>query len=111
MYILSYFFAAFDLDVTITTSPPGLVHNAATYLVLECQVLNAVGSYSYQWSSDCTGDCFVTSQVSSVISRNALHSADSGNHTCTVTDSVGNSGMQTVSIDIIGKKPSYIMYL
>ena len=97
------FTAALDLNVTIAISPPGLVHDAATYLVLECQVSNAVGSYSYQWSSDCTGNCFVMSQISPVISRNALRSADSGNHTCMVTDSVGNSGIQTVSIDITGK--------
>lgn len=96
------FTSVLDLNVTISTVPPGLVHNAATHLVLTCQVLNAIGSYSYQWSSDCTGDCFVRTQVSPVISRSALHSADSGNHTCTVTDSVGNSGIQTVSIDVIG---------
>lgn len=35
--------------------------------------------------------------------QTALHSIDSGNHTCSVTDAFGNRGMATVQIAVVGK--------
>lgn len=36
------------------------------------------------------------------IMKDVLHAVDSGNHTCTVVDDVGNSGNSTVEILISG---------
>ena len=95
--------AAYELNTTIISSRPDNTYSAATDLSLECQVSCGIGGYSYQWSSDCTGDCFIASQNASLVSRSALHSTDSGNHTCIVVDGVGNMGSETMSINVVGE--------
>ena len=37
------------------------------------------------------------------ITQTALHSVDSGNHTCSVTDALGNQGMTTIQVTVVGK--------
>lgn len=39
----------------------------------------------------------------STVFSNALHSIDSGNHTCSVTDALGNIGTATTEIVVHGK--------
>ena len=38
-----------------------------------------------------------------MLTEPALHSIDSGNHTCRVTDAFGNSGTATIEITVTGK--------
>ena len=38
------------------------------------------------------------------VTTSALHSVDSGSHTCSVTDYAGRSGNDTVTISITGEK-------
>ena len=74
---------------------------------LTCQVDSTstppVGTVSYEWTSTCSGDCFVLrqSQAGNVTTQ-YLKAADAGTHTCTVTDSVGNSGSSSTTISTTG---------
>ena len=53
--------------------------------------------------STCSGDCFVLQQSSQeIVMRDVLHSVDSGNHTCSVVDDVGNTGSTTVEVLVSG---------
>ena len=63
----------------------------------------ATGGVTYQWTSTCHS-CFV-SGTSQSITRTRLVSTDAGNHTCTATDSDGNSGRADTEMRIIGKTP------
>jgi len=47
-------------------------------------------------------NCFVQGQTENTIEKNILHSVDSGNHTCTVTDDVGNTGSATYEVRVTG---------
>ena len=95
--------AAIELDVTIASTVFGPILNVAGLLTLTCQAQGGTEEFSYQWSSTCTGSCFITDQVSRSVTRDALRSSDSGNHTCVVLDSAGNSGTGSVTISVIGK--------
>ena len=57
------------------------------------------GSVSCQWSSTCR-DCLFQSSTSCSIKRAAVHSGDSGIHTCVATRDDGLTG--TASIDFTG---------
>ncbi len=99
-----------DLNVTITIqySPPAGVtltppnYRAATSVSLRCDAVGTTGYVSYQWSSACGSSCFVRGS-SQTVSRDKLWSYDAGQHTCTVTDGVGNTGKTTIQMDITGK--------
>ena len=71
-------------------------------IVLNCSVSNPIGPEVYLWSSTCMGNCFVQGQTESTIEKNILHSVDSGNHTCTITDDVGNTGSATYEVRVTG---------
>ena len=90
------------LDVNVTSSPAGPDVNAAESLTLTCEVTGGTEEYSYQWSSNCTGNCFLTSQTTMSVSQEALQSIDSGNHTCAVMDSAGNTGSGSTIINTQG---------
>ena len=73
-------------------------------LVLHCQLditSGVVGALMYEWTSTCSGECFVRGNTPS-ISTDFLRATDSGTHTCTVTDSVGNVGSASVAISATG---------
>ena len=92
------------LDVSIAVSPSGVVHQASSSLNLTCGRSGQSNTQiSYQWSSTCTGNCFVLGGRVSNLMQTALHSIDSGNHTCSVIDAFGNRGMATVEIIVSGK--------
>lgn len=56
------------------------------------------------WNSTCNGSCFVIEQSDQeLIMTDVLHSADSGNHTCTVIDDVGNIGNATIELHVSGE--------
>ena len=61
----------------------------------------AAGPVSYQWSSTCRRCPFKTANSSSV-SWPAIHSGDTGVHTCTAT-SGSISENETVNFNVVGK--------
>ena len=88
------------------TSDPSqnFVYTPGSTVMLNCTVQGAIGSITYQWTSTCSGDCFILSQqLNSVVEKKVIHSIDSGNHTCSVLDDVGNSGTSTVEMQVTGK--------
>ena len=92
------------MDVSIIASPPGVMHRASSSLNLTCSISGLSDTQlSYQWISTCTGNCFVLGSRVQSLMKTALHSIDSGNHTCSVTDTLGNSGMSTIQIVVFGK--------
>ena len=104
VYVLIFPHTGQSLDVSIIVSPPGVVHQASSSLNLTCSVSEQSNTQlSYQWMSTCTGNCFVLGGRVSNLMQTALHSIDSGNHTCSVTDVFGNRGMATVGIVVSGK--------
>ena len=88
----------------ITASPPGTVQQAASSLNLTCSASGTLTlPLSYQWTSTCTGNCFVLQGTSQTLVQPSLHSIDSGNHTCRVTDDLGNTGTATVEVTVNGE--------
>lgn len=93
-----------QLNVAVTVSPAGVTRQASSSINLTCVVSG--GSYpplSYQWTSTCTGNCFVLAGNTPALTKSSIHSIDSGNHTCSVTDALGNSGSDTAEVVITGK--------
>ena len=89
------------LDVSITSNPPGVIHQATSMLNLTCSVLGQSDTQLfYQWTSTCTGSCFVLGSTSQSVVQTELRSTDSGNYTCVVTDNLGNQGMETIQISV-----------
>jgi len=86
----------------VNNSTHGSDYPPGSALVLNCSVSNPIGPETYLWSSTCMGNCFVQGQTESTIEKNILHSVDSGNHTCTVTDDVGNTGSATYEVHVTG---------
>ena len=91
-----------ELTVTIISSTSS-DYRAANPLTLTCQVgSDADGALFYLWSSTCSGDCFVDGQRTATVARSALRAVDSGTHTCSVTDSVGNAGSASIHVAVTG---------
>ena len=59
------------------------------------------GALSYQWSSTCRS-CLFQTATSSSIKRAAVHSGDSGTHTCTATRD-GISVSASIDFHVVGK--------
>ena len=83
-----------------------------THQALTCQVglipTPPTGAVTFEWTSTCSGNCFVLSQsTAATVSTQYLKAVDSGTHTCTVTDSIGNQGSASVEISTSGEKLSY----
>lgn len=94
------------LPVTITSNPR--VPDSGKYLVgsslsLTCQVQGGHSPLSYSWNSTCNGLCFVPGETTVSVRKSALHSIDSGNHTCSATDYTGRTGNATIQINISGQ--------
>ena len=94
-----------DLRVSIVSSAEGPEVNAAEYFSLSCQASGGTGVYTYQWTSNCTGNCFLNSinPSTQTVTHDALRSADSGYYTCIVTDNAGNNGSDSTQIEVIGE--------
>ena len=86
------------------SAPSGPTYQAATPVNVMCRVS---GDYytpvTFQWSSTCTGDCFILDSNLPNVNQSALHSIDSGLHTCTVIDAVGNTGSASIRMNVVGK--------
>ena len=104
------------IDVDYSEAPPDFVggpndYRAASMLLLTSQAEGETGSETYEWTSTCTG-CFINSGTfrNQLVGRGTLQSVDSGNHTCTVTDSDGGEmGSATIEINVVGEYV-HIMY-
>ena len=98
----------FDVDYT---PPSGFVggpndYRAASRLTITCQGTGGSGMISYLWTSTCSTGCFIHSGTfqNQAVGRSSLISVDSGNHTCTVTDSDGGEmGSATIEIIVVGE--------
>ena len=106
MFLLNqcyYFFISEVENVAISVSynpPPGVVLGLNEYraasgpVIVNCTVTGGTENISYQWSSDCRS-CPFQGATSRVITRGAVHSGDSGIHTCfaTTAQGVGNASI------------------
>ena len=95
-------YSAVELDVAITTMPSDSDFRASSPLMLTCEAKLGTGNYTFQWSSNCTGNCLINGQTTVSLQRDALRSTDSGLHTCTVMDDAGNIGVGTILIRVTG---------
>ena len=59
--------------------------------------------FTYQWSYECSGDCYVEGQTSKVASVRALRLRNAGRYTCVVTDAAGFVRNGSVSINLKGE--------
>ena len=94
------------LPVTIVPSPPlpgNGEYQVGSSLNLACQIHGGHSPFTFTWNSTCSGLCFVVGETTDSIGKNPLHSIDSGNHTCSVTDYTGRSGDAGVQINLSGQ--------
>jgi hypothetical protein len=107
--ILYYFvsFAAYPLTVVVTSTidpDHGPVYAPGSSIQLMCSIDGPFPIAVIRWNSTCTGDCFVLQQsAQQSIMKSILHATDSGNHTCTIIDDVGNTGSATIEVLVSGK--------
>lgn len=94
------------LPVNIVPNPPlpdSGVYPVGSSIDLTCQVQGGYPPLMYTWNSTCTGGfCFVVGETTGMIRQSALHSIDSGSHTCSVTDYTGQTGNSTVQFNLTG---------
>ena len=82
----------------------GPIYIPGSTLLLNCSADGRFGPVITTWTSTCTGSCFVLQEsAQELIMKDVLHSVDSGNHTCTVVDDVGNTGNATVEVLVSGR--------
>ena len=88
-----------------TNSPDqGTEYAPGSSVQLMCSADSRFAPVITSWNSTCNGSCFVLQQMAQeVITTDVLHSADSGNHSCTVVDDVGNTGHATIEMRVIGE--------
>lgn len=94
-----------ELPVSVISNPPtpgNGVYQVGSSVSLTCQVRGGYPPLVYSWNSTCDGLCFVPGETAAVIGTNALHSIDSGNHTCSVMDYTGQTGNAVVQITLSG---------
>ena len=89
------------------TPPPGFTPGPNEYraasgpVTVTCTAVGATGPVSYQWSSTCR-DCHFKSERWNPIDRAAVHSGDTGTHTCTAT-SCSKTGSGSIIFKVVGK--------
>ena len=82
------------------------VYRAGSSVLLTCQASEGSPPLMYFWNSTCVGSCFALEETTQSVQESALHSGDSGIHTCSVTDYVGHSGTASIQITVSGNKES-----
>ena len=89
------------------TPPPGTELGPTEYRAasgpvnVTCLVEGSTGTLSYQWSSTCR-DCPFRYTTSNSIWRAAVHSGDTGTHTC-LANSSEIKGRASISFIVVGK--------
>ena len=86
------------LDLNYPTPP---YYRPSTKVTLTCRAADTVGSVTYRWSSTCSS-CFASRSSAQSISKSILTASDAGVHTCTATDSDGNTGSNSTEMQLIG---------
>lgn len=94
-----------ELPVTIVPTPS--IPDSGTYqigssLILTCQAQGGHLPLTYSWNSSCDGLCFILGETTTLVRKSALHSTDSGNHTCSVTDYAGQTGAAAMELTLSG---------
>ena len=96
--------------MTTGTSQVGTPHSLACHVGTSPTL--PVGTVVFEWTSTCSGECFVLGQsATSIVSTQFLKAVDSGAHTCTITDSVGNIGNASVRISTTGKHKLFFVFI
>ena len=95
---------ALELQVSVTPTPDlgSTMFPAGSSLTLTCNVEGGHLPLMYDWSSMCGPGCFVSNQSTQSLTQDVLRSIDSGVHTCSATDAVGNYGNGSITITITG---------
>ena len=108
--VRNYYNSISELFVNISISynpPPGVVLGPNEYraasgpVTVTCTAIGGTGDVSYQWSSDCRSCPFQIATQRSIF-RGAVHSGDTGTHTCTAT-TVGITGNTSINVTVKGK--------
>ena len=96
--------SAFPIPVTITASTgQSPVYTPGSSVQFMCSASGQFGPVVTTWTSTCSGSCFVLQQsAQQSIRKDILHAVDSGNHTCSVEDDVGNTGSSTIELLVSG---------
>ena len=85
------------------TPGPNEYRAASGPVTVTCIVTGGIGNIIYQWSSTCNA-CRFNSSNSVSVNRTAVHSGDSGNHTCTAYDNnTGNTGKASIKFNVTGE--------
>ena len=109
----TFLFLISELFVNISVSytpPPGVELGPNEYraasgpVTVTCNVTGETGLINYQWSSDCRSCPFKTETKRSIL-RGAVHSGDTGIHTCTATRS-GSKGSASIHFTVKGEQDS-----
>ena len=93
------------------TPPPGFIPGPNEYRAasgpvnVTCTAVGGTGPVSYQWSSTCRNCPFLTENSGSII-REAVHSGDTGDHTCTATRNSRIHGSGSISFNVVGEPSS-----
>lgn len=99
--------AAYPIPVTIldiSDLDQGAKYTPGSSVQLQCLADSRFAPVVTTWNSTCNGSCFVLQQTTrEVITTDVLHSVDSGNHSCTVTDDVGNIGHAMKEMHVVGE--------
>ena len=93
--------ATYDPPSSFSRRPP--FYRAGSALTLSCEVeeVDEVGVI-YEWTSTCSGNCFVRGSTTKTVSTRYLHSYDSGVHTCAVYTH-RYTGNATIIVSVVGK--------
>ena len=80
---------------------PNEYRAASGPVTVTCTAVGGTGPVSYQWASTCRDCPFLTARSSSVY-RAAVHSGDTGTHTCTATRG-STTGSASINFSVVGK--------
>ena len=106
-----------EVEIAVLTDPGGgpsllsIDYNLGSTATLICHVENVTGPVSYHWSSTST-HFFAYNSTAMFNRKRLLSAADAGVHTCTVTDSQGNSGQASLPMmfEGINKKHLHVLF-
>ena len=104
-----FFPERFAVNISVDYTPPADFNGgpneyraASGPVTVTCTATGAgSGTISYQWSSSCRS-CPFQSATSSSITRAAVHSGDTGNHTCEATQN-GITASTSINFQVVGK--------